>query len=452
MPCFDLPCTLRTVKVGIYSGGSSVSELTVGCNAGGGYELGYFDFSRNFHKFGLLSKDTFTLRGDVGFTANGESSGPWHILLNNSYTSFEEAASAAAGVNGFVGYINYGFAVLTGAYDSRDEAATAAAKGIGGTAYTGSEGSVLIAKPNSTELLFLYDSSGRKLAIRPTMGETSFNDNSYKGAFSFSRRGSGLCVTNFVELEDYVKGVLPYEVSAAWPQEALRAQAVCARTYAVNCINDYADRDFDVRNDTYSQVYKGCTYSDSVINAAADDTAGKFVRYEGSVCKVYYMSSDGGGTEDGINVFGQRRAYLRAVADTFEAANDFYNKTWREEFTPAELGYELRDCGYDIGDVTGVKVTYSEIGNVIALEFTDADGKTAVIERLECYSVIGLNSIRYDVFEEETDGGDVVYSFEGSGWGHNCGMSQWGACTMAKNSNVTCGDIIRFYFSGAYIA
>ncbi|MDO4815335.1 MAG: SpoIID/LytB domain-containing protein [Bacillota bacterium] len=460
LPVFDLPCSLDTVKVGLCHGSSAVSAATFQCKTGNDFQIGYFDYSRNFHTLGRISNDTVTLHGDIEFTVgeddDAETVGSWHILLGNSYGSFDEAASAASKVNGFPGYVDYKYVVLVGAYESSAEATTAMSdRGLKGSAYSGSSNSVIISKADSAQLLFMYDSAGRKLAIRPgsdNSGETRFNGNTYKGAFSFSRKGSSLCVTNFVGLEDYVKGVLPYEVSADWPAEALKAQAVCARTYAINCINSYADRDFDVRDDTYSQVYKGSTYSDSVINAAADDTAGMYVRYEGAVCKVYYMSSDGGGTEDGINVFGERRAYLAAVADSFEVASDFYGKTWREEYTASQLSYKLCDHGFDIGDITEIETTYSDIGNVIRLDFKDTDGNTAFIERLECYSVLGLNSIRYDVSVEETDDGEKLFVFEGCGWGHNCGMSQWGACTMAKNSNVDCNDIIRYYFSGAYIA
>lgn len=460
MPVFDLPCNLETVKVGLCHGNSAVSAAAIQCKTGNGFRLGFFDFSRNFHGLGQISEDAVTLRGDTGFTVGegktAETVGSWHILISNSYGSFDEALSAAAKVNGFPGYVDYKYVVLVGAYESSSEAQAAMDNmGLKGSAYTGSGNAVLIAKSDSAQLLFMYDSAGRKLAMCPVGdngGETRFNGNTYKGAFSFSRKGSSFCVTNFVGLEDYVKGVLPYEVSADWPEEALKAQAVCARTYAINCINDYADRDFDVRDDTYSQVYKGSTYSDSVINAAADDTADMYVRYEGAICKVYYMSSDGGGTEDGINVFGERRAYLSAVADSFEMASDFYGKTWREEYTPAQLSYKLCDHGFDIGDVTDIETTYSDMGNVIRLDFKDADGNTVYIERLECYSVLGLNSIRYDISVEETDSGDKLFVFKGCGWGHNCGMSQWGACTMAKNGNVDCNDIIRYYFSGAYIA
>lgn len=446
LPVFDLPCELETVKVGLCVGSAAVPEAEL--QSSGGFSLGFFDFSRNFHKLGAIDNESITLRGDVGFTVEDVKSGAWHVKLNNSYGSFSDAKAAAASVGGFPAYIDYKYSVLVGAYDSADEANAA---GCGGSAYSGSGNSILISESGTDKLLFLYDCGGRNLAISPA-GVTSFAGNSYHGDFRFSRKGDYVCVANYVGLEDYVKGVLPYEVSADWPEEAIKSQAVCARTYAINSINGYSAYDIDVRNDTYSQVYKGCSYSDGIIEAAADDTAGKYVRYNGAVCKVYYMSSDGGGTEDGINVFGERRSYLRAVADTFEVASDFYGKTWSEEFTPWQLTGKLNSHGYDIGEVTDVKVTYSDMGNVIRIDFADADGKTAYIERLDCYSVLGLNSIRYDVLTEESDDGDVTYVFEGCGWGHNCGMSQWGACSMAKNTNVSCDDIISFYFSGAYIA
>lgn len=457
MPCFDLPCELETVKVGLYSGNSAVYSATLQ-GPSGGYYVGFFDFSRNFHSIGSVSENYITLRGDVGYTVgegeDEETVGAWHILLDKTYSSFSDAAAKAASIGGCPAYIDYKYSVLVGSYESSADAKSAIKSiGVGGSAYSGSGNSILICSSYSSDILFMYDCAGRNLALRPCNGGiTRFDGNEYKGDFRFSRKDNRICVTNYVGLEDYVKGVLPYEVSSDWPEAALKAQAVCARTYAINNINGYSGRDFDVRNDTYSQVYKGCSYSDSIITSAAENTAGQFVRYGGAVCKVYYMSSDGGGTEDGINVFGERRAYLRAVADTFEVATDFYGKTWREEFTPMELTYKLNNNGYDIGEIADVKATLSDMGNVIRIDFTDVDGKSVYIERLDCYSVLGLNSIRYDVLTEETENGDTVYVFDGCGWGHNCGMSQWGACTMAKNKNISCNDIISYYFSGAYIA
>jgi len=448
MPCFDLPCSLKTVKVGLYHGSSAMSEVNLSCKTGNGFELGFYDFSRSFHKIGELDASGLAIRANVG-------EGAWHILLNQSCDSFESANAVALSIGGFVGYVNNSFVVLAGAYESESEAASAIAnRGLSGSAFTGSGNAFLVCSANYSKALFLYDSASIKLAVVPKSsdGETWLGERSYKGGFTVYRSGNALCVTNFVALEDYVKGVLPYEVSADWPEEALKAQAVCARTYAFNCINEYSERDFDVRDDTYSQVYKGTTYNDAVINSAAESTAGKFVRFDGAVCRVYYMSSDGGGTEDGVNVFGERRKYLAAVDDTFEASGGFYGKTWTETMTPAQLSYDLRDHGFDIGDVVKIDTTYSDMGNVVRLDFTDAEGKTAFLERRECYSVLGLNSIRYDVLEEESENGDVTFVFDGCGWGHNCGMSQWGACIMAENSNVRCDDIISYYFSGAYIA
>ena len=443
MPVFDLPCELKTVKVGLCFGSSAVS--TAGFqSSSGGFDVGFFDFSRNFHKLGNIA--------DGGISACSGSNA-WYILLNNSYGSFSEAASAATSVGGFPAYIDYQYRALIGPFGSSEDAKEAIGKkGCGGSPYIGSDNAILVASSDYGKSIFMYDCAGRYLAVYPNEGSASLDGNSYSGAFELSRKSNCVCVTNYVGLEDYVKGVLPYEVSADWPAEALKSQAVCARTYAYNSINTYVDRGFDVRNDTYSQVYKGNSYSGGVIGDAVDATAHKFVRYGGAVCRVYYMSSDGGGTEDGINVFGERRAYLKAVADTFEVASDFYGKSWHEEFTPLELTYLLNDAGFTIGEVTDVKATYSDMGNVIRLDFADADGNTAFFERLECYSLMGLNSIRYDVSTEVNDDGDTTYVFDGCGWGHNCGMSQWGACSMANNGKISCGDIIKFYFSGAYIA
>ena len=277
---------------------------------------------------------------------------------------------------------------------------------------------------------------------------TRFADEEYHGGFLCVPWGSdGMTVINVVGLEDYVKGVIPYEMSAYWPYEALRAQAVCARTYVVYNLNAYEEFGFDLTNDTESQVYRGVAYADAVTDAAVDSTAGQYVRFRGELCEVYYFASDGGATEDGKNVFGSDRPYLAGKTDPFESALDFTLENWtlyRDGETISEyLGRE----GYEIAPVVRLDPQYSELGNVIAMRYTDENGQSLSLSARESYSLIRLNNCRFAVYPTE-DG----FSFRGSGWGHNCGMSQWGANAMASVYGYSCEDIISFYFTGAYVA
>ena len=456
---FDLPVTVDTIRVGLNFGSSALYEAKLLNSVGSGYLFGYFDYSRQFHELGKTEVTALSMRGDNGFTLpDGMVVGPWHMVLNKQFKDFDSAKEFASALwGGFPGYIDGEYKVLVGAY--ADEAKTLTAiksRSLDAKPFTGSKYSILAAETDTSELQFLLDvGEGTNLAVRPVSSsekaETWFAGNAYHGDFQYVRTGSSLTVINYVDLEDYVMGVLPYEMHGDWPQEALKAQGTCARTYAMNNINAYIDRGFDVRNDTYSQVYRGVTGTTESTNMAAAATAGEYVRYRGSVCKVYYMSSDGGATDSSANVFSQKRAYLSGVKDDNEKNIEYYNKSWKTELYDANVLYRLALSDYELDDIANIKATKSDMGNVIQLVFNDTNGKTVTLLGEDCFRIMGFNSLRYNVTSYENEQGERIWVFKGNGWGHNCGMSQWGAYAMALNKNASSKEIIDFYFSGAYL-
>lgn len=286
------------------------------------------------------------------------------------------------------------------------------------------------------------------IALLPrTNGTVSFRGNSYHGGMRLTPWDNNtLIVTNYVDLETYVKGVIPYEMSSNWPYEALRAQAVCARTYVVYNQNKYEEYDFDLTGDTESQVYRGVEYATALTDQAVESTEGQYVRYRGEICEIYYFASDGGRTEDGRNVFGSERPYLAGKTDPFEDAVDFTGRNWLTYRDGWDLCFRLQRNEVDIGVVTGFEPAYSELGNVIAVTYTDEAGKCVTLNGRDSYAFAGLSNCRFRVQKEEE-----LFAFSGNGWGHNCGMSQWGARAMAEIYGYSCEDIIRFYFTGAYV-
>ena len=278
-------------------------------------------------------------------------------------------------------------------------------------------------------------------------GTTLFRGQSYRGGMRLTPWEDGtLIVTNYVGLEDYVKGVIPYEMSNFWPYEALRAQAVCARTYVVYNQDKYEEYDFDLTGDTESQVYRGVDYANEQTDRAVESTDGQYVRYRGEICEIYYFASDGGMTEDGKNVFGSERPYLTAKTDPFEDAEDYTGRDWILYRDGTELSERLRSKEIEIGVVTDFEPVYSEFGNVIGVTYTDETGERVTLEGRDSYSFAGLSNCRFQVRKEEEQ-----FVFSGDGWGHNCGMSQWGARAMAEFYGYNCEDIISFYFTGAYV-
>ena len=374
----------------------------------------------------------------------------WHALLDQRFGSLDDARKSAQRVDGLAFTLDGEARVLVGSFDSEEKAAEEIEK------------RELKAKPWQDRASAVFDGSWQILDLIQEPAAVAFSccgegetlcyhgGEGYRGAFLLRPTGDGrFTVINVVSLEDYVKGVIPYEMNSLWPFEALRAQAVCARSYAAGHLNEYAeDYGFDLTNDTQSQVYRGVAEADEVTDAAVDSTAGLFVRYEGRLCEVYYFASDGGATEDGNRIFGVDQPYLAGKTDPFEQAVDRQILRWERWRSGEDIARALSRLGYEIGTVADVNCVYSELGNVVGMNYTDEEGRTLRLETRDAYKFLSLNSARFYV--ERDEDGDFV--FRGVGFGHNCGMSQWGAYAMADSYGYDCEDIIRFYFTGAYVA
>ena len=116
--------------------------------------------------------------------------------------------------------------------------------------------------------------------------------------------------------------------------------------------------------------------------------------------------------------------------------------------TAAQITTRLRNYGYSISTVVSVVPEYTRMGNMAKITFRDVNGKTITVSKSNCYSVLGLNSIRFTI--EKTANGD--YLIKGGGWGHNVGMSQWGAYSMASVYGYSYAEILGFYYTGITIS
>lgn len=448
------------IKVGLdyyYSSGRNSSVLYAGLQnyVGSGYLFGFYDSNRNFFEVGRTAETALTVMTDQNVQVNAGTVGCFHVKLPGTYASFDEAALAASAYNGgFPAYYNGTYYALVGNYSFRSDAEAAIAAGIPGEAYSASNRCVVVTKTGTTNILFEFDcGESFSLAIRPLCDSgkaitTYKGGDRYYGDFQFCRtNGENMTVVNILPLEDYVKGVVPYEMSSSWPLEALKAQALCARTYVMSNINSYASCGFDVTDDTYSQAYCGVRAANATSDRAVDETAGLYVTYGGRLCETLYFSSDGGSTEDSENIFATAIPYLRGVIDPYEADIDFPNKTWTVQMTSQQIAQTLRNRGYNFSTLASITPEYSKAGNVIRLTFADTDGRFVRVSKSSCYGVLGLKSVHYTITEKNGS-----YLFEGGGWGHNVGMSQWGAYSMASVHGYRFDQIIGFYYTGITIS
>lgn len=525
---------------------------------GNGFRFGYYDSGLNFVELARTSPDTIQVAvlktqnlyyGSVGGKRTYSSSitsnilvGCYHIQIPGSYGSYSEAAAAASGYSGgFVAWIDGAYQVRVGAYPSK-EAAEAA--GISGTVVGTSSYGMNVVRTGTDQILFQYDcgQSGR-LAVQPDVtgaGETRtwFSDYKYRGGFQYHRRtGGNLTVVNVLPLEDYVNGVACYEMGREWPLEALKAQAVCARTYVLKNLNKHNSYGFDICTTASCQVYHGMgskrtDFGPSEVSMrAVAETAGMVIKYNGRLAETFYSSSFGGASEDAKNVWGtdtvSEYPYLRGVEDPYEAdLNDRNSMSpWTVTYTSAQLTRQLQSKGLGVGtSVKSLDLTYSQLGNVIQVVVRWANGQSNTISASNIRSRLGLNSIRFTVNgagttgvqQPEQPGGSLsvdgagtadslegkyvitgsgsvsqvggnpfiisgtgsvsglegggsgsggntlqpgsgtatvsgnTYTFNGGGWGHQIGLSQFGANAMARRG-FSYDEIVTFYLPGTQI-
>ena len=535
--------TVDTVRIGLYNDGVksyASANLQNVTNYGYGYELGYYDADRIFNSLDGYITDTNTISMIIdrnmvyNSSTNSYSSdisgnvvvGCYHIQLNEGYSNYSSARNVAdsfTSVNAFVKFSSGVFYVCLGEYISTAEA-TSAAESLGvnqpysitcGTSYT-----VTVVQTGTDKILFEFEyGTSYYLAIRPTKSNSSktqtwFKGYRYYGDFTYVRASGGnMYVVNYVNLEDYVKGVLPYEMSASWPIEALKAQAVSARTFVISNLNKHRSLGFDLCNTDDCQVYRGLGSASSNSDSAVAETAGKYLTYNGDLCETYYYSCNGGASENSENVWSATLGYCRGVVDPYESkiADGFSKYYWSETYTGSELAAKLQSKGYSCSTIVNFEVVeFTPTNNVLKIKFTDSAGKTFTFSKEKCRTLLGLNSQRYtindsvptgsqiyvngssstitgplsDAYAIGTGGTDYVASgsiyaitgsgtteevapstsgssggsgnngtfvINGSGWGHNVGMSQWGAYSMAKYYNLDYEDILTFYYTGAEV-
>lgn len=325
----------------------------------------------------------------------------------------------------------------------------------------------------------------------------------YRGSLLLESANAKAKVVNVLDMEDYLKGVVPKEVSAGWHKEALKAQAIAARSYALAT-------SATLQNTTASQVYGGYTAEDPRTNQAVDETKGLLVKYNGKPIQTFFFSTSGGRTANIGDVWNSNQAsfpYLRSVDDPYEKVSNGGKppslSSWVENLNSATV---LSAFGYNPdntilygitaaatganGEVSSVSVQTSAGNKTVAgnenqirrifpigrFNMLNSNWFTIATERnysiqlasnvtnqfnIKGQSVILANgsSVRISdsqaniqltnsTISKETDPASIV--FNGRGWGHRIGMSQYGAKGFAENG-WKAADILKHYYQGTTV-
>lgn len=360
----------------------------------------------------------------------------------------------------------------------------------------------MVLENNTVKLLFATNTIDFGFENSVSGSTLSFNKYKYRGGLVFKRlTGSDPTVINYVPLEKYLYGVIPYEISPKWHIEAQKAQAVAARNYAMTNLNKHKKYGFDVCNTIDCQVYVGSNVETPLSNQAVDLTKGIFLKYNGKLASTVYHSNSGGRTENSENIWSTKFPYLIGVDDPYSIGSP--NDQWTVSYTPEQITQKLKAKNYDIGILQDVFVElYSENGRALKTTFVGSTGRIT-IEKDKIRSLFndevktnfitivkpGVSAAGINVISangttqlqsgtvtltgaEQTKSVSVAsglianngntstilqpssssdrYVINGKGWGHGVGMSQWGAKKMAEQG-FTYDQILTHYFQNTYL-
>tara|TARA_B100001123_G_scaffold441103_1_gene581620 strand:- start:962 stop:2371 length:1410 start_codon:yes stop_codon:yes gene_type:complete len=326
----------------------------------------------------------------------------------------------------------------------------------------------------------------------------SINGNNYRGQLLLKPRGSWYQFINVLSLETYLYSVVGSEVPSNWPMEALKAQAVAARTYAVRNLSPR--KDHDICDTEYCQAYKGVSAETTPSVAAVNKTSGLIATYNNKAIDALYTANTGGITANSEEVWGNYVPYLRSVTSTHDDAAlesnwGFKSFNWSRSYELPELNLLLKQQGFIVDAVHGLSIPESGTGGRAITVVIDADPNPIVLQRdsiraaLDVSSTlftveaeharlttrivstptamrsnrtkkvssyrrsiafdlapIGISLVNNSVFTRKERTPETI-TLRGSGLGHGLGMSQWGAKGMA-DQGYDYRDILHHYYNG----
>ena len=286
----------------------------------------------------------------------------------------------------------------------------------------------------------------RELILMAPGGVIRVNDLAVDGILLIQLQGNTLRVINVLDVEDYLKGVVPVEISPAWSSEALKVQAIIARTYALYQRQANLDREFDLVSTTADQVYRGKDSEHPASNQAIAETAGQVLTYGGELILAVYHSTSAGPTEDASEVWGLSLPYLRGVSCPFDQGSPYYE--WTQTLPMGRVQGAFKEAGYFLGPIAGITpFQWTKAGRVYRLRILHSDGELILTGR-EFRKIIGYTELRSTRFVIEKITREI--RFQGSGAGHAVGLCQWGAKEMAE-MGYGHKKIVKYYYPGVLL-
>ncbi|MCA8912821.1 MAG: SpoIID/LytB domain-containing protein [Planctomycetes bacterium] len=301
--------------------------------------------------------------------------------------------------------------------------------------------------------------SGTSIEITPSARPKHFDVDGriYRGRLRVVAGQGGWEAVNVVDLEQYVAGVVGWEMIAGWPVEALKAQAIASRTYALFEMEHARGngRNWDVDDTTRYQVYGGVGPADNPkqwretdnVLAAREGTTGEVLTYNGQGFRAFFHSTSGGHTVNPEAALGiHENIPPLAGVDLGEFDKDSPKAEWELRMDASEVKARLIENAISPSDVIRIEgADVADGGHAITLKLYDRHGRHKVINAITVRKALGLYSTN---FTAEKNGNEWV--FKGKGYGHGCGMCQWSARGMAK-AGWDADKILHTMYPGAEI-
>jgi stage II sporulation protein D len=298
-----------------------------------------------------------------------------------------------------------------------------------------------------------------KIKLEGNLAPVLINNKKYHGDFEViinPQNPNSLNVINNVLVEDYLKGVVPSESSASWPVESLKAQAIAARTYAIANWKRRENMGFDLMATVSDQVYNGIGVEQDSTSQAVEETRNQVILFAGKPINALFFACSGGYTDSSKEVWNIDLPYIQAVPDFDQEAPKYH---WKKTISNAALQDALKQMGYNIGAIKEIEpLELTPQKRVKTIKFTGTDG-TVVADSNKFRFAAGLNSTLWTVEASDSKKFSIAhfqripqsFNFNGGGWGHGLGMSQWGARQMSVDGK-TAEEILKHYYTGVEIA
>ncbi|MBP3919657.1 MAG: SpoIID/LytB domain-containing protein [Clostridia bacterium] len=336
--------------------------------------------------------------------------GGYHLELPTAYSTKDEIMEAVQTVNqkladanirssliyAFPAYHSGMFYIRIGDFGSMDSANSkadivAAAVNEPPTAVIPMTDALTVLAPDKNLILMEFQANDGLLGAAPLQKENTDTviitpaKNGYRGVFLFGNYNSGISVTNLISLEEYVAGVLPYEINRNWSYEAIKAFACIVRSYTLSNRTKHTSLGIDLCNSTDCQVYKGVGLQNEAILRAVEETRGLVITYGNEICSTVYSAVTGGCTVNVEQIWnGSAFPYLRAVETPWEDYASHPNGVWMAEVSPGDLyTYLANTKGYtqlksSITDISIVELAENS-SYVYKLAITDSQGNTVTL-------------------------------------------------------------------------